>query len=134
MADTKSMSLADLQDFLAKVEDSAGRDAALREAFLEVGSAMADILSLLEKQGPEMAKAIAQALKDIKVDAQEKGSEIRIDVKPTPVEVNVAAPIVHVAAPNVTMAAPAQAKRGGWTFDVDPKPGGGFKINAKPTA
>lgn len=131
MRDPKSMSLDDLQAFLDKVRDGAARDNALREAFLEVGTAMADILGLLEKQGPELAGAIASALKHLKVQAELQAPEIRVEVNPTPVEVKVAAPTVNVQAPVVTFSPPANP--GGWLFEVDPKPGGGFKIQAKRT-
>ena len=124
--------LGDLKGVIEKLQDYAGRDQSLREAYLEVGTAVADVLALLEKQGPDMARAIADALKNIKLDM--KAPEIRIDVSPTPVEVRVAAPIVNVAAPVVNMPQAQAVKRGGWDFDVDPKPGGGFTMRAKPTA
>lgn len=112
MADQKTMGLSDLQAFLAKIEDHAGRDALMREAFESVGTAVADILELLEKQGPEQIKAIAEALKGIKLAVEMKAPEVRINVQPTPVEVN---PVINLPAPVVTL----QTSGKGWKFSFE---------------
>ena len=127
-------SMKDIAEFLQKAEDYAGRDKALREAFIEVGTAMADIVSLMEKQGPDTAKAIAAALKGISLSVETEAPNIKIDVKPTPIEVKVSpTPIeVTVQAPDIKIAAPVihvmpSEKGGGWKFDIDFTPNGAIK-------
>lgn len=116
MADPKSMSVPELMDFMQKVQDGASRDAAMREALLEIGTAMADMLAAAEKSGPEMVKAFAASLRELRLEL--KAPDIHINVKPTPVEVKVE-PVIQVAAP-------AGAKK--LLIEATPTPGGGFSM------
>jgi DNA-binding transcriptional ArsR family regulator len=61
------MNLEDLPALLKRMEDSDARNKALETAMLEQGATMAEILSLLRDQGPATAKAIADALKGVKL-------------------------------------------------------------------
>lgn len=115
------LNMADLTAFLKKAEDYAGRDKALHDAFMEVSTALADILQMLEKQGPETAKAIAKALQDIKFTCELKAPTVNIDVKPTPVQVNVQPAKVEV------QLMPAAPDKGGWKFDFETAPSGAIK-------
>lgn len=119
------MNLNDLPKLLQQLEDRAGEQKALKDAFLEIGSSLADILSLLEKTGPDTAKAIAAALRGIRVEATMKAPDVTINVKPTPVEVTVQparvdvtvqAPDIQVAAPVVHIMPPERSS-GAWEFD-----------------
>jgi hypothetical protein len=96
-----TLTLEELPALVAKLQDSAGRDKALTDAFLEVGTALADILALLEKQGPETANAISSALKELKITMPEAKAQ----------QVNVTVPEITVPAPQVTVNVPAQEHR-----------------------
>lgn len=95
------MNMVEIKDFLARVEDSAGRDKALNDAFLEVGTALAEILAMLEKQGPDTAKAIAAALKGITVSMPKMDAPV---VNVTVPEIKM--PAINIPAPNVTVQMP----------------------------
>lgn len=90
-----SMSIEDFPALLKKIEDRAGEQEAMRSTMLEIGTALADILQLLERSGPDTAKAIAAALGGLKL------GEIKANV-------TVPQPLVHVMP-----ALPAI----GWTFE-----------------
>ncbi len=93
------MTLEELPALVAKLQDTAGRDKALTDAFLEVGTALADILSMLEKQGPETAKAIASALGELKISVPEaKAPEFKMPELKMP-DITIPAPVVNVSVP-----------------------------------
>jgi len=98
--------LTDFKSLIERLEDSGARDKALTDAFLEVSTALADMLQLLEKQGPETAKTIAEALRSIKVDVsgqpELKMPEIKFPDMPAPV-VNVTVPEFKIPAPVVNI-------------------------------
>lgn len=110
------MNLADgLKELVERAENSVGRDKALNDALLEMGTALADILQMLEKQGPETAKAIAAALRDIKVSMPEMKAP----------EVNIPAPQVTVNVPEfkfppIKVEMPAEAKRPKLRLSITP--------------
>jgi len=106
-----AMNITDLQSFLAKMEESASRDKVFSDALLEVGTAMADMLGMLEKQGPETAKMIAAALRDIKITVPEqKMPEFKMpDIKVTVPEIKL--PEMKMPAPQVTVNVPKQEHR-----------------------
>jgi len=113
---SNDLTIDQLQEFLKKAGDYAGRDEALRLAFLEVGLAMGEVLDLLSKQTPQAAestaKAIADALRGMK-------PEVRMDFKPEfkPEFRPEFKPQITVPAAAVTVM-PAE-RSGGWTFDFD---------------
>ena len=110
-----AMNLSELQAFLSKAEDYAGRDKALTAAFMEVSTALADILQMLEKQGPETAKAIAAALRDIKVSMPEmKAPELKM---PAP-QVTVNVP--EFKFPPIKVEMPTEAKRPKLRLSITP--------------
>lgn len=103
---------ADLKEKFAQVEN-------LNGAFLEIGTALADILALLEKQGPDTAQAIAGALKGISLSLQAPS----INVSPTPVEVRVDAP--PMPAPVIHLM--EREQKGGWKVTFENGPYGEIK-------
>jgi hypothetical protein len=109
------MNLNDLQKLVDQLQDRAGEQKALRDAFLEVGTALADILQMLEKQGPDTAKAIAAALKDIKLSMPEiKAPEFTL---PAP-QVTVNVP--EFKFPPIKVEMPAEAKRPKLRLSITP--------------
>lgn len=115
------MNISELPQRLQTIEARlAGIDA--QTTALEIATAMADILSVLERQGPSNAQAIAKALREVRLtmDAQELEAikpEIHVNVE-TPVvnvqpaqvnvqpHVSVSAPDVNVQPANVTVESP----------------------------
>lgn len=89
------MNIEELPALLAKLEDRAGEQEAMRATMLEIGTTLADLLQLLERSGPDTAKAIAAALAGLKL------GEIQANV-------NVPQPLVQIM--------PAQPVMG-WTFE-----------------
>lgn len=89
------MNIEDLPALLKKIEDRSGEQEAMRSTMLEIGTALADMLQLLERSGPETAKAIAAALGGLKL------GEIKANV-------TVPQPLVHVMPPPAVL---------GWTFE-----------------
>lgn len=121
------MNINDLPELLKQLQDRASEQKALKDAFLEISSTMADILAMLEKSGPDTAKAIAAALRGIRIEATTKAPDVSVNVKPTPVEVTVqpARVDVTVQAPDIKIPAPvvhfmpAEKTVGDWTFTFD---------------
>jgi len=74
------MQVEQLVDVVKQLQDRAAEQEALRATMLEIGTALSDIVQLLEKSGPETAKAIATALKNVRIG-----------------DINVPAPTVHMA-------------------------------------
>lgn len=95
--------LKQLRDLL----DGAEREVALRDMLNEQSNTMSEILERLSEQGPAMAKAVGDALKDL-----------TLTVSAPDVKVNVPAPIVNFVPPN--------AKARSWRFQVKYLPGGGI--------
>lgn len=101
------MDIKDLQTILDKIEDRAGEQEAMRSTMLEIGTALADIVQLLERSGPDTAKAIATALKSVRIG-----------------DINVPAPVVHVT-----------NQSAGWEFNHEYGPNGLIRRStAKPLA
>jgi len=86
------MNITELPSLLKQLEDRAGEQAALKALLAELGQALAELLEQNESAGAALAKAIADALKGVRIAAP---------------KVEVAAPTVHVAAPEVTVQAPS---------------------------
>lgn len=111
-----TLTLDQLQEFLKKAADYAGRDEALRLAFLEVGQAMGEVLDLLAKQTPQAAestaKAIADALRGMK-------PEVTMDFKPefSPVFKPEFKPQISVQPAEVKVM--ERERSAGWAFDFD---------------
>lgn len=75
------MNLEDLAAVVKKLEDHDARYKMLETAIMEQGAAMAEILELLTKQGPDTARAIAAALKNLTVNMPEpKAAQINVTV------------------------------------------------------
>ena len=75
------MNLKELADLAERLEGIEARYKALETAILENGAAMAEILELLTKQGPDTAKAIADALRNLKFTLPDsKPAEITVNV------------------------------------------------------
>ena len=59
--------IEELPALLKKLEDRAGEQEALRSTMLTIGTALADLLQLQERSGPDTAKAIAAASAGLKL-------------------------------------------------------------------
>ena len=98
------MNLEDLAAVVKKLEDHEARYKMLETAIMEQGAAMAEILELLTKQGPDTARAIAAALKNLTVNMPE----------PKAAQINVTVPEIRM--PEIKIpAAPAGAASADWT-------------------
>jgi len=98
------MNLQDLAALADRLEGIEARYKALETAILENGQAMAEILEALRTQGPDTAKAIASALKNLSVNMPEQ--------KPAQITVNV--PDIRI--PEIVLpAAPTGAASTDWT-------------------
>lgn len=95
-----NINLNELSALIKRLEDSDARYKMLETAIMEQGAAMAEILELLAKQGPDTARAIGDALKNLKITMPE----------PKPAQVNVTVPeirIPEIRMPDFPTAAPA---------------------------
>lgn len=101
-----STALAELADTMERRDAQASEaiKKAVQAAAAEISSPLADLLTAIEKSGPETAKTIAAALSGMR---QEQPA------------VNVTVPVPEV---NVTLPAAA-----GWRFEVDYHPNGSIK-------
>ena len=95
------MNLEDLAAVVKKLEDYDARYKMLETAIMEQGAAMAEILELLTKQGPDTARAIAAALKNLTVNMPE----------PKAAQINVTVPEIRM--PEITM--PAMPAANDWS-------------------
>ncbi len=77
------MNIEDLPKLLSKLEDRAAEQEAMKSAMLEISTTLADLLALLEKQGPETARAIADSLKSLTIN--QAAPTITIPPSPAPV-------------------------------------------------
>lgn len=70
---SKSLTLDDLAALADRVESGLAEIKQVRDSMstdiLQLGQSMAEILDLLQRQGPDTAKAIAQALANLKIQA-----------------------------------------------------------------
>lgn len=108
------MDLNDLPNLVKQLQDRSSEQAALKTLLSELGQAMADLLSHSEQSGPALAKAMADALKGVRMEAPKVEVKPTINVQPatvnpTPVQVHVEAPAVQVHVPK--QPAPKQAAR-----------------------
>ena len=95
------MNLKDLAALADRLEGIEARYKALETAILENGQAMAEILEALRTQGPDTAKAIAAALKNLTVNMPE----------PKAAQINVTVPEIRM--PEITM--PAMPAANDWS-------------------
>ena len=116
------MNISDLPKRFEAIESRLSGLDSQADAYLEIGTALADILTMLEKQGPANAKQIATALQDVRLTLGTKEiealkQEVRLtvdapDVTIAPAEVNVTNQVtvqpadVNVRAPDVKVSAP----------------------------
>lgn len=98
------MNLKELADLADRLEGIEARYKALETAILENGAAMAEILEMLSKQGPDTAAAIADALKGIKFTLPPMPEA-------KPAQVNVTVPEIRM--PEIRL--PEPAKTNDWT-------------------
>lgn len=80
------MNVSDLSDLLKRLEDRAGEQKAMQDLMTELSTTLSDILEHQEASFPKLATAMADALKGVRLNA---APEVKVDVKPTPVEVKV---------------------------------------------
>ena len=98
------MNLKDLAALADRLEGIEARYKALETAILENGQAMAEILEALRTQGPDTARAIAAALKNLTVSMPE----------PKAAQINVTVPEIRM--PEIKIpAAPTGAASTDWT-------------------
>lgn len=93
------MNINDLPKRFEAIESRLSGLDAQADAYLEIGTALADILTMLEKQGPANAKSIADALKQVHLSLDTKELSA---IKPE-INVTVDAPPVTVQAPEVNV-------------------------------
>lgn len=116
----------DRASVIRRLEGQAAEQEAMRAMVLEISTALADMMQMMEKAGPETARAIVAGLKELKLTAA-AAQPINVDA---PVTVNVPQTPVQVDAPvtvNVPPAPPpvihliekAGKKHGGWKFDLE---------------
>lgn len=134
------MNINDLPELLKQLENRAGEQKEFKAALLEISTSMAEILAQLEKNGPELAKAIAKELRGLRINAVVGTPDVTVNVKAP--QVTVEAPKVNVQAPSVTVNVPdinvpaavvhvMPSPPGTWEFDVRPGQGGAFKMTAR---
>lgn len=76
-----NINLDELSALIKRLEDSDARYKMLETAIMEQGAAMAEILELLTKQGPDTARAIGDALKNLKITMPEpKAAQVNVTV------------------------------------------------------
>lgn len=106
------ITIEELPSILKRIEDRARESDVLRDAVMEMGAAMAEVLEHLQESGPATAKAFADELRSIPLRAEFPASDVNINVSPTPVtvkagDVNVSPTPVQVNLPQQQVNIPA---------------------------